>query len=400
MSTKIKYKPIRVAILQRFCTAYRVALFRKLSLQKELRVKLLIGENLSGGKARTSADLSGIDVEQLPTRWLKLGGRYLPDHKGLLNALSNYNPDVILCEGESNALNNIKILFYRRRHPYIGLVHWSLGEMPGIAVKYRGFKGMLKRMVRNRFDSYIVYSSYGRNALVKLGHKPEKIFVAVNVGDTSKHLNTAGKLRQTQIEARQELNLPNRFTVTYVGAITPNKRLDKLILAAAMLAERDYTFILAGDGPILSELRSLADKHHLHNIITPGRITQKLPLYYRASDVSVLPGRGGIVISEAMAYSLPVIVYQADGTEYDLVQDGINGIRLTRGDPEEIAEALESLRKNPERTRNLGAAGNRLLREKYLQENMVLQITEAIKAVSRRADLANTMTDRSTSLSE
>ena len=399
MPTKIECKLIRVAILQRFCTEYRVELFRKLSAQKDLRVKLFIGENFPGGKARTSSDLSGIDVERLPTRWLKLGGRYLPDHRGLSDALSNYNPDVILCEGESNMLNNIKVLFYRRRHSYVGLVHWSLGEMPGIALKYRGIKDILKRIVRNSFDSYVVYSSYGRNALITLGHKAENMFVAVNVCNTSKHLNTASRLRQTQLEARQELNLPNRFTVTYVGAITSNKRLDELILAAAILAVNDYNFLLAGDGPILSELHSLADKHHLDNVVTPGRISKELPLYYRASDVIILPGRGGIVISEAMAYSLPVIVYQADGTEYDLVQNGINGIRLIRGDPAEIAEAIESLRKNPERARAFGVAGNHLIREEFTQENMVLQITKAIKTAFKRGGLTDTTTDRSTSLS-
>ena len=40
-----------------------------------------------------------------------------------------------------------------------------------------------------------------------------------------------------------------------------------------------------------------------------------------SADVVVVPGRGGIVISEAMVHGVPVIVHQADGTEYELVHE-------------------------------------------------------------------------------
>jgi glycosyltransferase involved in cell wall biosynthesis len=99
----------------------------------------------------------------------------------------------------------------------------------------------------------------------------------------------------------------------------------------------------------------------------------------------MLPGIEGMVISEAMAYSLPVIAYQADGTEYDPIQNGVNGIRLNRGDSTEITEAIEPLQKNPGRTNTLGVVVNRFIREEFKQENMVLQIARALEAAFRHS---------------
>ena len=39
----------------------------------------------------------------------------------------------------------------------------------------------------------------------------------------------------------------------------------------------------------------------------------------------IVPGRGGMNISESLAFGLPVIVHQADGIEYDLIKNGRNG---------------------------------------------------------------------------
>ena len=117
---------------------------------------------------------------------------------------------------------------------------------------------------------------------------------------------------------------------------------------------------------------------NLHNVFLPGHVRDELPLYYRAASVMVLPGRGGMVISEAMAWSLPVIVHQADGTEYDLVRNGMTGLRLGKGDAEDFRKAIEFLRDHPEKTKKMGRAASNLLMKQFSIKNMVNQMKKVI----------------------
>ena len=55
------------------------------------------------------------------------------------------------------------------------------------------------------------------------------------------------------------------------------------------------------------------------NIFFVGKIIDGISKYFLQSDVFVLPGLGGLAISDAMIHGLPVIAGKADGTEIDLV---------------------------------------------------------------------------------
>ena len=54
-----------------------------------------------------------------------------------------------------------------------------------------------------------------------------------------------------------------------------------------------------------------------------------------------------MVISEAMAFGLPVITFQADGTEQDLIENGVNGVLLGDGDIDEFVNAIRSVAADP-----------------------------------------------------
>jgi len=229
--------PLRLGILQRICTGYRLGLFRKLSAIPGLQVRLFLGEGIPNSKARSASDLSGIDSRQLPTCFIRIGCRVLPYHRGLVKALQAFEPDVILCEGESNFLSYLQAICYRRRHEDVALVHWSLGGLPGVPVRPRSLASRFKYFVQKRFDAFLVYSSFGKRCLIELGHPAEKIVVATNVTDTRYHLEAAKQMVESPSEAREKLGLPNIFTVLYAGAMDANKRPD-LLLDVATHARR------------------------------------------------------------------------------------------------------------------------------------------------------------------
>jgi glycosyltransferase involved in cell wall biosynthesis len=355
-------KLLRVAVLQRVLPQYRVALFKALSMELSGVLRVFIGEDILNSKVRSAKYFEGLDVVTLPTRHILLGNRVLTNHIGLVNQLRQFGPDVIICEGESNLLNYLKVILYFKfvsRQTIV--IHWSLGGLPG-AAPIGKLKQFMKRTLLSFFDSYIVYSSFGKDALIKLNCDPKKITVAVNVSDTSKHIEKSLALSPRKRELRTELGLPGRFTVIYVGDFSHGKRIEVLIEAAIASQSNPFSLLLLGDGVKFNEIKQRVVKAKLDNVFMPGRVDwETLARYYAASDLFVLPGLGGMVISEAMAFGLPVLVHQADGCELDLVIHDKTGYRLTSGGATEIYSCINTLRQRPEKLAAMGEAARSLV---------------------------------------
>ena len=377
--------PLRVAILQRVCPHYRVPLFRRLAGRPGLQVRVLIGDDVPGTKVRSAADLRDVPHERLPTRFVRVAGRLLPWHKGLRRALTAFDPHAILCEGESNLLNYLQALAHRARHPGVALVHWGGGRLPGEAAR-GGMEGRVVRALQRRFDAYLVYSTFQKESLVASGLPPERIVVAVNVADTRAMAAEADALGIDRAAARRKLGLPDGFTLLYVGELARVKRPDLLLELARRSPE--VRCVLLGDGEMLAELRARVASEGLgERVRLPGRVRDELPLYLRAGDAVIVPGRGGIVISEAMAWSLPVLVHEADGTEVDLVEDGRTGFLVPRGDADAFLAPVERLRRDPALAERMGRAAREAATARFTTDAMIEAIEEAV-ALARRERVA------------
>ncbi len=369
---------LRMAVLQRVCPDYRVALFSALAAAQNVEMRLFIGEDIPHSKVRSARDLDGVPVTRLRTKLVRFGRRIFPLHIGLIDELRKFGPAVILCEGESHFLGYLQAIYYRARYARAtALIHWCFITLPGKSLAKRGALAAVKAHFRKHFDAFLVYSSFGKDRLMELGEDPHKVFVATNVGDVERYVRLSSGLEATPAEARRKLGLPDRFTILYVGTLSRNKRPDLVLELAARRGEERYSFVLAGDGELLEHLRSRVSTEGLSNVHLPGKVTEALPLYYRAADVLLIPGRGGIVISEAMAFGLPVVVHHADGTEYDLVRSWVTGVRVAGDGVEDFREALEVLRSDPARCVAMASASRHAVQALWTTGNMVSQITRA-----------------------
>lgn len=106
---------------------------------------------------------------------------------------------------------------------------------------------------------------------------------------------------------------------------------------------------------------------------TPG-VTFKPPVpqaklheFYNQSSVFVLASVAdgfGMVVAQAMACGLPVIVTENVGAK-DLIEEGVNGFVVPVGAPEIIAERLRLLHDDPERCRAMGRAARLSVEQGY-----------------------------------
>ena len=143
----------------------------------------------------------------------------------------------------------------------------------------------------------------------------------------------------------------------------PRKGIRFLLEAAAQLKPRfpDLKVVLAGDGFERPVLARLAEDLGMGSDVTfLGWVPNtELPPYYRAAAVSVIPSLEegfGIPAAEAMGCEVAVVASDAGGLP-EVVENGVTGLVVPRGDSTALAQAIGSLLADPERRRVMGQAG-------------------------------------------
>ncbi len=148
-------------------------------------------------------------------------------------------------------------------------------------------------------------------------------------------------------EKREEEGL-----ILYPASLTPLKNQHALIEALALLKSENVRFhcILPGslgNEEYVQKLQKLIRSSNLEkDVIIPGPapLDQMLSLYSRASILAVtsLQETAPMIVSEAMANSIPVVASRISGIPY-MVSEGNSGFTLDPSRPREIADRLRIL---------------------------------------------------------
>lgn len=116
----------------------------------------------------------------------------------------------------------------------------------------------------------------------------------------------------------------NKKMILSVGQIIPRKGFDILIKAFSKLNETEYDLYIVG-GKATDDLNSIIEKYKLNNVhFVEFANKEKLSEYYSAADLFVLPSRfdvWGLVINEALAYSLPIISSNKVGAALEILDE-------------------------------------------------------------------------------
>ena len=228
-------------------------------------------------------------------------------------------------------------------------------------------RSKVESLVMRDADAIIVSTEEEKQDAVRLyDAHPQKIKVipaGVNL-DTFKPVN--------QSIARQRVGIHEKQVILYVGRIEPLKGIDVLLEAAALLDRSDDIRVLIvggspGNDAELGRLKALTTELGIESMVTfTGAIKQnKLPDYYSAADVFVLPSHSesfGLAALEAMACGAPVVVSRVGGLK-TFIDNGETGYLVPWRCPEPFVQRLEMLLANP----LLREAMGRAARAKALQ---------------------------------
>jgi glycosyltransferase involved in cell wall biosynthesis len=211
----------------------------------------------------------------------------------------------------------------------------------------KGF--FFERALKKRVDCFLVLN------------KPTEIYFSRLVGAEKVHISPMGidfsvYKRIDKNRARDDLGLDsNKKYVLCVAAMVERKGLDYLIRSMPPIRERlpDTELLLVGEGYYKKHLELLAQKLRIQDKVhfipagdsEPRVPDEKLPLYYNAADVFVLPSlieALGVVGIEAMACETPFIGTNVEGIP-SLVEQFEAGLLIPPRDFKAIASAVISV---------------------------------------------------------
>lgn len=227
---------------------------------------------------------------------------------------------------------------------------------------------VLKQNLVRRFASALVGGVRHAAYVHQLGMPRAAIFFGYDAVDNAYFAQGAERARGGAEALRREHRLPARYVLTSCRFIA-KKNLSGLLRgyalhAAATPGARDL--VICGDGPLRAKLQQLAETLGIAaRIHWPGFVQYpQLPVYYGLADAFILPSTvepWGLVVNEAMASSLPVLVADRCGCAPDLVRVGENGFTFNPTDPNSIAAALARLPEDAAALAPMGAASRRIV---------------------------------------
>ena len=235
--------------------------------------------------------------------------------KRLFEVLDDINPDVVILSGW-DAIPSLLALLWATNNDKPTVI---ISESQKHDFKRTPIKELLKRLLLKLIDSAFVGGINQRSYLMELGFEEHKIFEGCDIVD-----NEFFSL-ESKPEDIENLNLPNQFFLTSCRFVE-KKNLKTLIEAFSTIspAYPDWSLVLAGDGPLKDELKSLTIKSNISDkVYFPGYLDYtEMKHSYAAASCFVLPStteQWGLVINEALASGLPVLCSENVGSAPNLL---------------------------------------------------------------------------------
>lgn len=223
------------------------------------------------------------------------------------------------------------------------------------------------------------------NYLCKLGVDKSKIFGFYNVVDNNHFshdpiiFNVHNKfLIVSRLVEKKNIKFFLNAYVDYVGES----------LACGL---QPWQLSIVGNGPLLKELVEYVEAAGITDSVQflGEKSYDELPVCYQESDILILPSKieqWGLVVNEAMAAGLPVIVSSRVGAASDLVIDGENGFILDPNRKEAWVNCLlNSSSLKEEQLEKMSTASKKII-EKYNTTNHAVRISKLVDNVSFRAE--------------
>lgn len=212
------------------------------------------------------------------------------------------------------------------------------------AAKYWPYRWWLRRI-----DAHLFVGRRNREYLEHYGVTDRQLFFTPHFVDNARFRSAAARARSSgeAVALRQTFGATAAARVVlFAGKLVESKRPVDVVDAVAGLRAQgnDVIAVFVGSGGLAQAVERQARSRNVPVVMAGFRNQSEMPIYYAAADVLVLPSDAretwGLVVNEAMAAGLPVVVSDAAGCSIDLVEAGSTGFVFPCGDVPALAAAL------------------------------------------------------------
>ena len=340
------------------------------------------------GPLRHALETAGVRVRVLPSAWAAEGVRHENPRLSprniaavlrlaWLTARSARGADFIYANSPK-ALLVSSIARLVRRKPVIWFLHDLLDETHFSPRTIR-----LLVTVANRTAARILANSKATAAaFVSAGGRGDLVRVVYDGFDAARFPDTSIDLTAL----RAELDLKGSRVLGVFGRITPWKGQDVVMRALGQVPSGVALFVGdEEDGGYANELRLLAAKLGVAERVRFLGFREDVPQLMRLVDcvvhASTDPEPFGRVIVEGMLAGRPVIATRAGGIP-EIIEDGVSGILITPGSPDELAEALRRIFSDPVAAARMAASGQARALAFFSDERMLREIEQHVSETS------------------
>lgn len=387
----------RLAILLSHPVQYYSPWFRWLKANTNLEFKVFylwdfgVKETLDpqfGASFKWDLDLlSGYDHEFVPNVARRPGTLHFRglDNPTLTARLARWRPSAVLLFGY-NWLSHQRTIWWARRRD-VPLLFRGDSHLLGRGQPARLNRILLKLLYR-QFSAVTCVGAANRDYFLSLGVPASRLFFAPHSVDASRFSPDDWTSREGARRLRAELGLTGKRVLLFAGKYNEAKQPLELLRAFHAVATEANALVFVGDGPLKSDLETLARSRPDRSVhFLPFANQSEMPSRYLLADIFVLPSRGhyetwGLAVNEAMHLGVPCLVSDLVGCQRDLITPGETGWVFPAENSSALATTLsQALRASPEELNRMGsAARSRVSRYTYAQTSAGL--IEAVDSLS------------------
>jgi glycosyltransferase involved in cell wall biosynthesis len=201
-------------------------------------------------------------------------------------------------------------------------------------------------------------------------------------------------------EARKRLGITRRMAVAVIGQITPLKRQDIFIRAAAhLIKERNFTyadFLIIGapgkdDRVYAEELRRMVNQAGIDGYFHFTGYVEDLPPHLVALDIVAAVSENeafSLTLIEAMAAGCAVIASRVGGMA-EIVEDGLNGLFVERNDIPGLVDTILRLLTDQRLRERVGSTARESVLKRFERESVIDRIERLYRDGTDRVESLN-----------
>lgn len=273
-----------------------------------------------------------------------------------------------------------QVIYFLSRVTGLKYIIWSESTVHENSIQRRLTLPFVKWLIKGA-SSYIAIGTRSKEYLISLGAEAKKIVIAYSTVDIDYFRHVSNLTLQEKAFLRKETGIPEKNIVfLYVGQFIPRKAIDLLIKAYAKVEKANTSLVLIGYGSEKEYYTKLIEQLKLKSVvILPHVEVDQMPKFYGMSDIFILPSyeeTWGLVVNEAMASGLAVIVSDRVGSSVDLVEGGVNGYIFPSGDIDCLAECMINSIRNDKVLQGMKYSSSKKI-AKFSPENAASQFIKA-----------------------